>query len=174
MHTSSVAIFRPLPNEDELQGKQKRQKAHRETEVPKSLAILPRARTVFRAIQEDAQITMQLPPDGATSGKIILCASTTFEKLLEKRKPMKFMFGFTHDPVFRYRNSKYGYTRGRNTFQQMLVLYSSADSVGPAFLEAVLIDKYGGVLNCSSMFWNLSLQSTLIYFIIIIDRHTQM
>ena len=146
LHTSCQATFRPLPNED-LQGKPKRHKINREADVPKNLAFLPRAHTVFHAIHEDSQITMQLPPDGATSGKIILCASTTFEKLLEKHKPMKFMFGFTHDPVFRYRNSKYGYIRGRNSFQQMVVLYSSAESVGPAFLEAVLIDKYGGVLK---------------------------
>ena len=118
--------------------------------VPKSLSHLPRAISVFRAIQQDSHVTMKLPADGATSGKVILSASRAVEQLLERQKPMKFMFGLTHDPVFRYHNSRFGYKFGRNSFRNMVVLYSASDAVGPAFLEATLIDKYGSFQSVTS------------------------
>ena len=100
-------------------------------------------------------MTMKLPPDGATSGKVILSASRVVEQLLQRHKPMKFMFGLTHDPVFRYHNSRFGYKFGRNSFRNMVVLYSASDAVGPAFLEATLIDKYGGFLSVAPAFFEL-------------------
>ena len=123
------------------------QAASTRIEVPRSLTHLPRAPSLFEAIKQDLHITVRLPPDGVTSGKILLSASNTVEQLLEKNKPMKFMFGFTHDPIFRYHNARYGYKRGRNSFNHMVVLYVAAESIGPSFLEAILIDKYGSFLN---------------------------
>ena len=111
--------------------------------VPENLCHLPRARLVFQDISHDPNVVLKLPPDLCTAGQIVSKASTFFEQLLQRQKPMKFMFGLTHDPVFRYNNKLYGYKYGKNKFANMMILYVSAEPVGPAFLEALLIDKFG-------------------------------
>ena len=130
-------------NAQDKQDRQDTTKADCQTKVPRNLADLPRAQPVFSAIEMDERIVLKLPPCGATSGKIISHVSSVVERLFDKHKPLKFVFGLTHDPMFRFYNPKYGYHHAKNKFEHMVALYAAADVIGPAFLQSTLIDKYG-------------------------------
>ena len=60
---------------------------------------------------------------------------------------MSYKFGFTHSRSFRWNNKVYGYAQGREKYEAMVILYAAADSQGPAFLEAALINLYEGFLD---------------------------
>ena len=110
---------------------------------------LPRAADVFAKIDADDALSYRLPAAGATAGSVLKHAEAVFEGLHLHNKPMSFKFGFTHDAHFRFHNAKFGYKRGREKFQQMVVIFASSTPTGPAFLEAMLIKLYGGCLTPS-------------------------
>ena len=107
------------------------------------LSSLDRTVEVFSNIEKEPHMSHDLPKAGATAGRILAHASTVFEKLHKNWCPMSFKFGITHDAVFRWYHRPYGYKYSVERFDRMVIIYAASDPVGPAFLEASLIDKYG-------------------------------
>ena len=131
--------------------------------LDKDVLLLPRTDDVFRKIEKDPSLSYRLPRPGATAGVVIQHAAAVFEGLHLHHKPMTFKFGFSHCAYFRWNNSKFGYKYEANRFERMVVVYAAADPVGPAFLEAALIQRYEGYLPqgvCmyfgKQLVWNLS------------------
>ena len=91
-------------------------------------------------------ITLNLPPLGALAGRVLQHASRALEKLFSKWEPMIWKVGYTHDPVWRWSNSLYGYARAADKWEAMEILYVSPEPCSPAMLEAALIDKFKGFL----------------------------
>lgn len=110
------------------------------------LAGLSRSQDVFRKIEVDPYLSMNLPKPKATAGAVLRHCVQVFERLLEKFKPMTFKFGITHDAHVRWWNPKFGYKHSKDKFEHMLVLFGASNPHGPAFLEAALIEKYGSAL----------------------------
>ena len=107
---------------------------------------LARTKEVFNKIETDPILSYRLPSPTATAGTVLHHAAAVFEGLQHSFKPMSFKFGFTHCAHFRWYNTQFGYKYENNKFQQMIVVYVAALPVGPAFLEAALIDRYQGYL----------------------------
>ena len=63
------------------------------------LLELPRAEKAFAAMEQDKHVIVMLSPANATAGRVLATASKSIEGLFEKHKPMKSMFGITHDVV---------------------------------------------------------------------------
>lgn len=110
------------------------------------LRNLPRSRDVFRKIETDPVLRIQLPRPAATAGKVLEHSINTFERLYSTNKPMTFKFGLTHDAAVRFHNPRFGYVTSKDPFDYMLVLYATSNSHGAAFLEAALINEFKSVL----------------------------
>lgn len=110
---------------------------------------LPRAVQCFAAINADPTIDCRLPKNGALTGAILTHACATVDSILREQGPAVYKIGYTHCPSFRMRNRLYGYVHDRHQkWQQMVVVYCSDEPVGPAFLEAALINKHKGSPGC--------------------------
>jgi len=104
---------------------------------------LDRAPACFLGLLADPQLGCKLPMVGSSTGAVVRHALETFEKVLNRHKPMVFKFGFTHDPQNRFTNSKFGYASDpHQKWEVMVVMFASHEPVGPAFLEALLIEKF--------------------------------
>ena len=112
-----------------------------------SVLALARTGEAIEAIMSEPAITLQLSPKGVTAGVILRHAIGKFKRLHARLSPMSYKFGFTHCPRFRWRNTLYGYAHGREKYEAMVIFYAAADSQGPAFLEAALINLYEGFLD---------------------------
>lgn len=113
------------------------------------LKILARSQDCFRKIEMDHCLSLALPKPGSTPGSVLNHCIKTIEKLYAEKKPMTFKIGFTHDPAVRWHNSVFGYKGSKDPFDYMIVLYGAANPHGPAFLEAALINHFGGYLFAS-------------------------
>ena len=95
-------------------------------------------------------IDYRLPPTGVPAGKVLEHAKHVVHRLLEKHAPMVFKLGYTHDPVWRWTNSIYGYSFDCYKYTNMVILYESSEAAGPAagpaMLEASLIDFFRSIL----------------------------
>ena len=70
---------------------------------------------------------------------------TVFQSLAELKADMTIN---EDDTSFRFRNSKYGYCYDRyQKWEQLVVLHTSVEPIGPSYLEAELIEKYRGILD---------------------------
>ena len=113
--------------------------------IDDSIWNLERAPECFFKLIADQQLDYQLPKVGSSTGAIVRHAIDTFERMHRRHAPMVFKFGWTHDAENRFRNRKYGYCWDRHQkWQTMVVIYASCESIGPAFLEALLIEKFKG------------------------------
>ena len=117
---------------------------HRLEDCLASLRDLPRTEQVFRKIELDSQLSCRLPAPRATAGSVLKHAGAVFDSLRSKLEPFIFKFGITHDASFRWHNPRFGYAKGIDKFEHMVVLYAAADPYGPAFLEAALIQQFSG------------------------------
>ena len=94
-------------------------------------------------IDERPDIQRRLPKRVTTVGSVLRHCTCSINTLLNAHAPMSFKIGFTHNPIWRWQNSLYGYKRDKSAkWQTMEVLYVAAEPYGPAMLEAALIDKY--------------------------------
>ena len=113
---------------------------------------LPRTIDVFQKIEADKCLSYRLPPLKANAGAVLHHAVAVFEGLHLRKRPMTYKFGFSHCAHFRWNNSAFGYKHDHaNKFEHMMVLYVASNPVGPAFLEAALIEKYHGYWTAASM-----------------------
>ena len=91
-------------------------------------------------------IQFRLPSLTAVAGGVLQHALKSMEDLFSKYSPMIFKVGWTHNPVWRWSNSLYGYQTCSDNFDSMTVLFISDEPYSPAMLEAALIEKYQGTL----------------------------
>ena len=110
------------------------------------LKCLKRSAEVFSRILDNPIFSYCLPKPESTAGSILKHASNQFNKILLANEPMTFKFGITHDAQTRWFNDKFGYKRSADPFERMHIVYAAANPYGPAFLEASLIDRFGGYL----------------------------
>lgn len=110
------------------------------------LANLPRSKDVFRKIEMDSKLSLWLPKVGSTAGRVVEHSVRVFETLKAQHEPMTFKFGITHDPAVRWHNTRFGYRYSKDPFDFMVIIYAASNPHGPAFLEAMLIDRFGSFL----------------------------
>ncbi|CAE7388848.1 unnamed protein product [Symbiodinium sp. CCMP2592] len=97
-------------------------------------------------------IRFELPARSHLTGFVLLHASSTIERLFDDHAPMVFKIGFTHNPAFRWANSRYGYAHDPyDRWDAMVILYLASNPHGPAMLESALIDKYGRRPGCRNI-----------------------
>ena len=116
---------------------------------------LPRTMDIFQKIEADRFLSYRLPSPKASAGAILHHAAAVFDGLHIQKKPMTFKFGFSHCAHFRWHNSAFGYKHDlSNKFEHLMVVYVASDPIGPAFLEAALIQRYHGYWTapCMTMF----------------------
>lgn len=95
-------------------------------------------------------IDFRLPSNkNATAGGVLRHCSTVAEDLFDKWTPLIFKFGYTHNPVWRWSNKMYGYSRCTDRWSNMVVMYITTEPRGPAMLEAALIEKYQSIWAAS-------------------------
>ena len=87
-------------------------------------------------------IGFNLPPFGALAGRALRHAVHRLESLFDKHRPLIWKVGYTHDPLWRWCNSLYGYAAARDKWSHMEVLYVSREPFGPSVLEAALIERF--------------------------------
>ena len=92
------------------------------------------------------QIDFQLPRLHALSGTVVRHCSNLIEQLLASQSPMTFKIGYTHNALWRWGNSLYGYVKSKDRFSNMIVAYVSEEPFSASMLEAALIDKYQSIL----------------------------
>ena len=103
-----------------------------------------RTSEVFEYIEREHHMFYDLPKPRATAGQVLRHAANVFERLHKKWYPMTFKFGITHCAKFRWNHKPFGYRHGIEKFEFMLILYACNNPIAPAWLEAAMIDKYGG------------------------------
>ena len=91
-----------------------------------------------------ACISYAVPQSGAVAGRVLQHASQKVQSLIRAQGPLLFKIGFTHDPIWRWTNSLYGYVHDAAGWTNMLIRYISDEPFGPGMLEASLIDKFHG------------------------------
>ena len=126
--------------------------SHANCQLDDDIRGLPRTAEILLQMDRDPVLAYKLPLPGSTAGKILDHACSTFESLYKKWQPMTFKFGITHCPSFRYHNVHYGYKFSKDPFEELLVVYGAGNPHGPAFLEAALIQKFGGYLVARCVF----------------------
>lgn len=97
----------------------------------------------------------KLPPPGVSAGRVLQHAKSVLSTLIQKEQPLIFKVGYTHNPMFRWANTLYGYqVDHHHKWSKMLVLFESTEVAGPAMLEAALIELFRSTL-CNLLYWVL-------------------
>ena len=110
------------------------------------IRCLPRAPGVFGKILSTDKLLLKLPRPGALAGQVIRHATQVLESTLTSNAPMVYKIGFSYDPHNRFYNKSFGYVLDRQRWERMIIVYVSAETMGPAFLEAALIQQFKGLL----------------------------
>ena len=103
------------------------------------LKHLPRSLDVFRKVEGNPALSLQLPKPGVTAGRVLEHAAQVFTKLHDRNHPMTFKFGITMDAAVRW---QYYDKCSKDRFDYMVIIYGASNPHGPAFLEAALIDRF--------------------------------
>ena len=98
-------------------------------------------------------ILFQLPTLDATSGVILRHCSTLLETMFGSQSPVIWKIGFTHNPVWRWGNSLYGYSISRERWSHMIIMYVTNEPFSASMLEAALIDKYSSISVSPNIFF---------------------
>ena len=92
-------------------------------------------------------IAFRLPKSNVLPGKVVKHSVEVIESLFHSHQPLIFKIGITHDPVWRWCNSLYGYRHERDRWSDMVIYYCSGEPFGPSMLEGALIEKYSSTLT---------------------------
>ena len=112
--------------------------------------VLQQPRTVecFEKIALDPAIDFSLPPRNSLPGAVLKHVFQTVDAICEREWPLIYKVGYTHDAVWRFRNSLYGYSHDRfHQWDRMRVLYAAPETISPAYVEAALIQRHKGCLD---------------------------
>lgn len=96
-------------------------------------------------IEADPLLSYKLPKPNALAGHVLKHVFSVLETHLKRHQPSTYKIGVTHCPTWRFYNDLYGYTREKQRWEGMTVLYISHESTGPAFAEAAAIQKHIGI-----------------------------
>ena len=102
----------------------------------------PRLKALQTQCQTLGCIVLKLCDLNAVAGVVLRHAIGVLENLFRREEPLTFKIGFTHDPVWRWSNNRYGYQYARERWEAMIVLYYSKEPYSAAMLEASLIEKF--------------------------------
>lgn len=119
-----------------------RKKTHSMTE--KQLDASPRLNALSTQCQTHGPIRFELCHLTASAGAVLRHCIQLLECLFKKEEPLTFKIGFTHNPVWRWSNSIYGYCNSKDKWAEMIIMYYSREPYSAAMLEAALIEKYNG------------------------------
>ena len=114
--------------------------------LPRDMLNRASLQTVVEEAAAMGCIRFRLPFLNAVAGGVLRHAIKTLEELFDKHSPMIFKVGFSHDPVWRWANTLYGYHLCRDNWSDMVVLFLSDEPFSVAMLEAALIEKYQCIL----------------------------
>ena len=122
--------------------------------VPDSLAIrldskiqsLPRTHEVFEKMLASQEFIIKLPKANALAGQVTRHGINIIEETLRLHGPMVYKIGFSYNPYNRWHNKSFGYKYEKQRWQRMTIIYISSETMGPAFLEAALIQRFKGPL----------------------------
>ena len=115
--------------------------------LPPELLAQPGLQTmILEAAAAQECIAFRLPKHGALAGGVLCHAINVIDGLYHRNFPMIFKIGYTHDAVWRWGNSLYGYNSPKEKWSNMVVFYITSEPYGPAMLEAALIEKYQSAL----------------------------
>lgn len=125
-------------------------------DLDEKILNLDRTMDCFNKIRSDPLLELKLPSRNSRSGQVVKHAIEVVQRTLERQGPMVYKCGFTHCPFSRFRNRKYGYAVDKyQKWEKMIILYASHESVGPAFLEGCLIQKFKGNSNVICIFYKV-------------------
>lgn len=123
-------------------------------DLDEKILHLDRTMDCFNKIRSDPLLELKLPSKNSRSGQVVKHAIEVVQRTLEGHGPMVYKCGFTHCPFSRFRNRKYGYAVDKvQKWEKMIILFASHESVGPAFLEGCLIQKFKGNSNVICIFF---------------------
>ena len=90
------------------------------------------------------------PEKNLAAGCVLQHCLRTIDSIFHKHEPLIFKVGFTHDPLWRWGNTLYGYQHCKDRWSGMLVLFVSNEPYSPAMLEAALIERYSSIWAIST------------------------
>ncbi|CAE7723928.1 nipblb [Symbiodinium sp. CCMP2456] len=113
-----------------------------------NILSLPRTVDVFHKLLSTDRMSLKLPRPGALAGQVIKHGIRVLEDTLASYGPMVYKIGYSYDPHNRFFNRSFGYVHERQKWEKMIVVYVSHETLGPAFLEAALIQRFKGQQGC--------------------------
>lgn len=114
--------------------------------LPPDLLARPGLQLMVREALSIGSIGFRLPKSLAVAGAVLRHCIFIIENLFLKHYPLIFKIGFTHDCVWRWSNSIYGYGHARDRWSNMIILHICAEPFTAAMLEAALIERFEGNL----------------------------
>lgn len=70
--------------------------------------------------------------------------ASNFWNVYSKKRNRSLLKLASHNPVWRWSNSIYGYCNSKDKWAEMIIMYYSREPYSAAMLEAALIEKYNG------------------------------
>ena len=99
-------------------------------------------RLMYEIRAEKLPLVFRLPRRGLLAGAVLQHSIRVVEEYFKRLEPLVFKFGWTHNPIWRWTNSLYGYCQDKDIWSEMIILHASHEAFGPAMLEAALINQY--------------------------------
>ena len=110
------------------------------------VTALERTELCFAKMHAQEVLVCNFAKANAVAGEVLTHSFKVVDQKLRTCGPMVFKLGFTHCPFTRFFNPKFGYFHDRHQkWERMIILHVSHECVGPAFLEAALIQRYKGL-----------------------------
>ena len=107
----------------------------------------PRTFSCFETIENDDRLGFDLPgKPKLLAGAILAHCFNAVQRILEKYKPCIYKVGYTHCAFWRFYNDLYGYSRERDGWEKLTVIYAGSDTTNCSFIEAALIREHKGPL----------------------------
>ena len=120
------------------------QDKHYTVRLGDTILSLPRTEQIFEELSKHPAIDYDLPRKNSLSGKVLKHVYQVLDTYKERTWPMIYKAGFTHDPLFRWGNSLYGYQKEKVSWDGMMVVFCSQDALAAAYVEAALIQRHIG------------------------------
>ena len=120
--------------------------------LPPDLLKRPSLQLMIQEAIKIGSIAFRLPKSNAVAGGILRHSICTIDHLFDNFSPMIWKVGFTHNCVWRWTNTKYGYSHSQDRWSNMVVVYVTREPQSPAMLEAALIERYQGCFEFALSF----------------------
>ena len=91
-----------------------------------------------------AVLSYSLPFPNSLPSRVLQHAGRSFLAFYNTNKPTGFKFGVTRDPCSRWFSKKGYHGHFKHRWQGLRILYVAGNPHGPAFLEASLVQRFGG------------------------------